>query len=139
MNDDSLWRDRYRSIVNLEKHLHRNGTRIVKFFLHLSKEEQRKRFLKRIDDPEKSWKFNPGDVAERKYWAEYIRAYEDCLGATSTQNAPWHIVPADDKADARLIVSRIILDAFEDMKLKYPKITPARLREMESIRRQLAG
>jgi PPK2 family polyphosphate:nucleotide phosphotransferase len=139
MNDDSLWRDRYRSIVNLEKHLHRNGTRIVKFFLHLSKEEQRKRFLKRIDDPEKSWKFNPGDVAERKYWAQYIRAYEDCLGATSTQNAPWHIVPADDKADARLIVSRIILDTFEDMKLKYPETTPARLREMESIRRQLAG
>jgi PPK2 family polyphosphate:nucleotide phosphotransferase len=138
MDHDSIWRDRYRSIVNLEKHLHRNGTRIIKFFLHLSKEEQRKRFLKRIDDPEKNWKFSLDDVAERKYWAQYMKAYEACLGATSTRTAPWYIVPADDKENARLIVSRIILDAFEDMKLKYPKTTPARLREMESIRKQLA-
>ena len=138
MDRDSLWRDRYRSIVNLEKHLHRNGTRIVKFFLHLSKEEQRKRFLNRIDDPEKNWKFSMDDIAERKYWAQYMKAYEDCLGATSTRIAPWYIVPADDKENARLIVSRVILDAFEEMKLKYPKTTPARLREMESIRKQLA-
>jgi PPK2 family polyphosphate:nucleotide phosphotransferase len=138
MDRDSIWRDRYRSIVNLEKHLHRNGTRIVKFFLHLSKEEQRKRFLKRIDDPEKNWKFSLDDVAERKYWAQYMKAYEDCLGATSTHTAPWYIVPADDKENARLIVSQTILDAFEEMKLQYPKTTPARLREMESIRKQLA-
>jgi PPK2 family polyphosphate:nucleotide phosphotransferase len=138
MDDGSIWRDRYRSIVNLEKHLHRNGTRIVKFFLHLSKEEQRERFLKRIDDPEKNWKFSLDDIAERKYWAQYMHAYEDCLGATSTRTAPWYIVPADDKENARLIVSRIVLDAFEDMKLKYPKTTPARLREMESIRKHLA-
>jgi PPK2 family polyphosphate:nucleotide phosphotransferase len=138
MDHDSIWRDRYRSIVNLEEHLHRNGTRIIKFFLHLSKEEQRKRFLKRIDDPEKNWKFSLDDVAERKYWAQYMKAYEDCLGATSTRTAPWYIVPADDKANARLVVSRIILDAFEEMKLKYPKTTPARLREMETIRKQLA-
>jgi PPK2 family polyphosphate:nucleotide phosphotransferase len=135
---DSIWHDRYRSIVNLEKHLHRNGTRIVKFFLHLSKEEQRKRFLKRIDDPQKNWKFSLDDVAERRYWPQYMKAYEDCLGATSTRTAPWYIVPADDKENAHLIVSRIILDALENMKLQYPKTTPARLREMESIRKQLA-
>lgn len=135
---DSIWRDRYRSIVNLEKHLHRNGTRIVKFFLHLSKEEQRKRFLKRIDDPEKNWKFSLDDVAERKYWAQYMKAYEECLGETSTHTAPWYVVPADDKANARLIVSQTILDAFDELKLAYPKTTPARMREMESIRKQLA-
>ena len=84
---------RYRSIANLEKHLHRNGTRIVKFFLHLSKEEQRKRFVKRIDDPEKNWKFSLDDIAERRYWAQYMKPYEDCLGATSTRSAPWYIVP----------------------------------------------
>jgi PPK2 family polyphosphate:nucleotide phosphotransferase len=135
---DSIWRDRYRSIVNLEKHLHRNGTRIVKFFLHLSKEEQRKRFLKRIDEPEKNWKFSQDDITERKYWAQYMKGYEDCLGATSTRTAPWYIVPADDKENARLIVSQAILDAFEDMKLKYPKTNPTHLREMELIRKQLA-
>jgi PPK2 family polyphosphate:nucleotide phosphotransferase len=138
MDRDSIWQDRYRSIVNLEKHLHCNGTRIVKFFLHLSKEEQRKRFLKRIDDPEKNWKFSLDDIAERKYWAQYMKAYEDCLRATSTRTAPWYIVPADDKANARLIVSRIVLDSLAELKLACPKMTPTRLREMESIRKQLA-
>lgn len=134
---DSIWEGRFQSIVNLEKHLHRNGTRIVKFFLHLSKEEQRKRFLKRIDDPEKNWKFSLDDVHERKYWKEYMSAYEDCLSATSTRTAPWYIVPADDKANARLIVSRIILDTFKEMDLAYPKTTPARRRELQAIRKQL--
>ena len=134
----TIWDDRYRSIVNLEKHLHRNGTRIVKFFLHLSKEEQRKRFLKRIDDPEKNWKLSLADVQERKYWAQYMKAYEDCLGATSTRVAPWYVVPADDKENARLIVSRIILNSFSALGLKYPKSTPARHRELQAIRKQLA-
>jgi PPK2 family polyphosphate:nucleotide phosphotransferase len=135
---DTIWRDRFQSILNLEKHLHHNGTRIVKFFLHLSKEEQRKRFLKRIDDPEKNWKFSMDDVHERKYWPQYMKACEDCLGATSTRHAPWYIVPADDKANARLIVSRIILDTFKDLNLAYPKPTPARRRELQAIRKLLA-
>src|SRR5579863_9999146 len=112
-----FWRDRYRSIQNLEGHLHRNGTRVIKFFLHLSKEEQKKRFLKRIDNPEKNWKFSADDIKERKYWNQYMKAYEECLSATSTQNAPWYIVPADDKENARLIVSQILLDTLEGLKM----------------------
>ncbi len=132
-----LWEDRYRSINGLEEHLHRNGTRIVKFFLHLSKDEQRRRFLKRIDDPDKNWKFSQADVEERKFWPDYMRAYEDCLNATSTRHAPWYIVPADDKASARLIVSQIVLDTFDDLNLEYPRTSPARRRELLAIRKRL--
>src|SRR5271170_4649166 len=116
-DDKTFWHQRYRSITNFERHLHANGTRIVKFFLHLSKEEQRKRFLARIDEPEKNWKFSLADVEERKFWKDYMNAYEECLGATSTSDAPWYVVPADDKENARLIVSQIVLDAFEGLKL----------------------
>ena len=137
-DEKTIWRDRFRSIVNLEKHLHRNGTRVIKFFLHLSKEEQRKRFLKRIDEPEKNWKFSLADVQERKYWNQYMSAYEDCLGATSTRIAPWYVVPADDKRNAQLIVSRIILDSFHQLGLAYPKTTVARRRELQEIREHLA-
>ena len=136
--DGHIWRKRYESIQGLERHLHRNGTRIVKFFLHLSKEEQRKRFLKRIDDPDRRWKFSQADLEERKYWRRYMRAYEACLGATSTADSPWYVVPADDKKNARLIVSRIIVDTLAGLKMKYPKLSDARLRELRSIRRQLA-
>jgi PPK2 family polyphosphate:nucleotide phosphotransferase len=132
-----VWHDRYRSIVDLEKHLHENGTRIVKFFLHLSKEEQRKRFLDRIDEPEKNWKFSLADIKERGFWSEYRRAYEKCLSATSTRHSPWYVVPADDKHDARLIVSRILLDTLEDLELEYPKTTAARHRELLDIREKL--
>lgn len=132
------WKARFRSIVDLEKHLHRNGTRVVKFFLHLSKEEQRKRFLERIDDPDKNWKFGATDLAERKLWDKYMKAYEDCLGATSTRAAPWHVVPADDKLNSRLIVSRIVIDVMKGLDLKYPEASPERLRELRAIRRQLA-
>jgi hypothetical protein len=110
-----------RSIVDLEKHLHGNGTRIIKLFLHLSKEEQRKRFLARIDEPEKNWKFSAADIVERKFWKQHMSAYERCLSATSTRDAPWYVVPADDKENARLIVSRIVLDTFEALKMTYPK------------------
>mgnify|MGYP001556091302 FL=1 len=133
-----LWRDRYRSIVDLERHLHRNGTRIVKIFLHLSKEEQRMRFLARIDGPEKNWKFSDADVRERKYWTQYMKAYEECLSATSTHHAPWYVVPADDKDNARLIVSRIVLDALEGLQLAYPRTTAKRRRELVTIRSELA-
>jgi PPK2 family polyphosphate:nucleotide phosphotransferase len=137
VDEKTIWHDRYRSIVNLEKHLDRNGTRIVKFFLHLSKEEQRKRFIDRIDHPEKNWKFSHADIEERKFWNDYMRAYEKCLAATSTKRAPWYVVPADDKLNARLIVSRIVLDTIEALELSYPKTSAARRRELQSLRKML--
>ena len=136
-HDREVWHDRYRSIVDLEKHLYGNGTRIIKFFLHLSKEEQRKRFLARIDEPGKNWKFSLADIAERKFWKQYMRAYEECLTATSTRHSPWYVVPADDKENARLIVSRIILDAAEELKMTFPKTSAKRHRELLAIRNQL--
>ena len=137
-DEKSFWHGRYRSIANLERHLHANGTRVVKFFLHLSKEEQRKRFLARIDDPEKSWKLSSADISERRFWGQYRKAYEECLGATSTNNTPWYVVPADDKENARLIVSQIVLDTFEGLEMSYPKASPDRERELQSIRKQLS-
>jgi PPK2 family polyphosphate:nucleotide phosphotransferase len=137
-SNETVWKRRYRSIVDLETHLHRNGTRVLKFFLHLSKEEQRKRFLERIDEPDKNWKFSQADVAERKFWNQYMRAYEDCLSATSTKTAPWHVVPADDKYNARLIISRVVIDALQGLKMGYPKMTRARRSELREIRKQLA-
>jgi PPK2 family polyphosphate:nucleotide phosphotransferase len=134
---DSVWKHRFDSIVNVERHLWRNGTRIIKFFLHLSKEEQRKRFLKRIDKHDKNWKFSTSDMKERKYWREYMHAYEACLSATSTEYAPWYIVPADDKDTARLIVSRVIVDTLDELKLSYPKLDQEHRRELESMRKLL--
>src|SRR3989441_1779543 len=137
MDNRTIWRDRYRSIVDLESHLHRNGTRIVKFFLHISKGEQRKRFLKRLDDPEKNWKFSKADIEERKFWDNYMDAYEKCLSATSPSHASWYIVPADDKPNARVIISRIVVDTLAALKLSYPK-PPAELRtDLSSIRKML--
>jgi PPK2 family polyphosphate:nucleotide phosphotransferase len=138
LEDGNLWKNRYRSINDLEQHLDRNGTRVVKFFLHLSKEEQRKRFLARIDDPDKNWKFSRADIAERKLWNEYMAAYESCLSATSSAHAPWHVIPADDKKNARLIVSQVILNALDGLKLHYPKPTAAHRKELQEIRKLLA-
>lgn len=136
-DEKKVWEERYQSIVNLEKHLFHNGTRTVKIFLHLSKEEQRQRFLARIDEPGKNWKFSLADIHERKYWPKYVEAYEECLAATGTHHAPWFVVPADDKDNARLIVSRIVLDALEDLKMAYPRTTPKRRKELQSIRKLL--
>jgi PPK2 family polyphosphate:nucleotide phosphotransferase len=136
-HDKMVWLDRYRSITDLEKHLHANGTRIIKFYLHLSKEEQRKRFLQRIDDPKKNWKFSQADIDERSFWKNYMTAYEECIGATSTSDCPWYVVPADDKKNARLIISRIILDTLEKLKLAYPETSPERHQELLSIRKRL--
>ena len=133
----SFWKERYRSILDLERHLHLNGTKIIKFFLHLSKDEQRKRFLERIDEPDKNWKFSLADIRERKFWQHYMKAYENCLEATSTVAAPWFIVPADDKEESRLIVSQIVLDVFNSLKMAYPKTSAKRWRELKSIRKQL--
>jgi PPK2 family polyphosphate:nucleotide phosphotransferase len=137
-DEKTIWKERYRSIVDLEDHLYRNGTRIVKIFLHLSKNEQRKRFLERIDEHDKNWKFSLADIHERKYWKQYRKAYEDCLHATSTHHSPWYVVPADDKENARLIVSRIVLNTLEGLKMAYPKTTAKRARELQTIRKQLA-
>ncbi|HTN94441.1 MAG TPA: ADP-polyphosphate phosphotransferase [Gallionella sp.] len=137
LNEKTLWQDRYRSIVDMENHLHRNGTRIIKFFLHLSEEEQRKRFLERIDDPDKNWKLSLADIQERKFWNQYMKAYEECLSATSTDDAPWFVVPADDKENARLIISQVILDTFRSLDLAYPKPSPQHLKDLQSIRKQL--
>jgi PPK2 family polyphosphate:nucleotide phosphotransferase len=136
--DVDIWQARYQSIRDLERHLDRNGTRIVKFFLHLSKDEQRKRFLDRIDDPDKRWKITPADLAERKYWEAYRSAYEKCVGATSTTASPWYVVPADDKKNARLIVSQVIVETLEELKMSYPAPSKARLRDLRAIRRRLA-
>jgi PPK2 family polyphosphate:nucleotide phosphotransferase len=133
-HDRKLWHDRYRSILDLEQHLHTNGTIVVKIFLHLSKDEQRKRFLERIDQPDKNWKFSQADIAERKFWKQYRIAYEECLSATSTHNSPWYVVPADDKENARLIVSQIVVDTLEGLGMSYPKVTEARKRELQAIR-----
>ena len=138
LDGKKIWEKRYCSILDLEKHLHRNGTRIVKFFLHLSKDEQRRRFLARIDDPEKNWKFSQADLAERKFWRDYMQAYEDCLEATSTGHAPWYVVPADDKENARLIISQVILSTLKSLKMNYPKTSKAHRRELQSIRKLLA-
>jgi PPK2 family polyphosphate:nucleotide phosphotransferase len=132
-----IWQQRYRSIVEFENHLHRNGTRIVKFFLHLSKEEQRKRFLARIDNADKNWKFNLADMQERNFWPQYMQAYEECLSATSTTNAPWYVVPADDKENARVLISRVILDTVETLKMRYPAPEPQVRQELQAIRQQL--
>ncbi len=136
--DESVWHGRYRSIVDLERHLHANGTRIVKVFLHLSKEEQRKRLLARIDEPEKNWKFSVADIAERKFWGAYMKAYGQALSATSTADSPWYVVPADDKDNARLMVSQIVLDALTGLKLSYPTVSATRRKELQAIRQRLA-
>jgi PPK2 family polyphosphate:nucleotide phosphotransferase len=136
-DEDDIWQARFESIRDHERHLRRNGTRIIKFFLHMSKREQRRRFLERIDDPDKRWKFSQADIVERKYWKQYMKAYEACLSETSTSGAPWYVVPADDKENARLIVARIIVDALASLKMSYPEISAARLRELRAIRRQL--
>lgn len=136
-NDKKFWEHRFQSITDFEKHIYRNGTRIIKFFLHLSKEEQRKRFLARIDDPAKNWKFSQDDMSERKLWKEYEAAYEECLSATSVEHAPWYIVPADDKENARLIISQILLDTLKGLKMTFPKVSEKRHKELLGIRKEL--
>ena len=137
LNKKRIWEERYQSINDLEQHLHRNGTRIVKFFLNVSNDEQRKRFLARIDAPEKNWKFSRADIEERKYWDDYMAAFEECIEATSTKEAPWYVVPADDKENTSLIVSQIILDTMKKMKMSYPETDAKRREELLQIRASL--
>jgi PPK2 family polyphosphate:nucleotide phosphotransferase len=136
---EAMWRHRYEDINAFERHLYRNGTRIVKIFPHLSWEEQRKRFLERLDNPAKNWKFSPGDLAERGHWAEYQAAYEDALTATSTPWAPWYVVPADHKYHLRAVVGGIVVHTIDDMDLRLPQITADELTALARARAELAA
>ncbi len=130
----SIWKKRYHSICEFERHLHQNGTRVVKFFLHLSREEQRKRFLARLEEPDKNWKFSESDLKERECWDAYQDAYGACLAATSTRDAPWYVVPADDKQNARLIISKVIIDTLKGLRMHYPEVDPERRQALEQYR-----
>jgi PPK2 family polyphosphate:nucleotide phosphotransferase len=132
-----FWRARYKDINNLEKHLTRNGTVVIKFFLHISKEEQRKRFLQRINNESKHWKFSPSDLAERSYWDDYMNAYEEMLTETSTTWAPWYVVPADHKWVTRALVAAIAARTIGSLGLSYPEVTPEKRRQIEEAKRQL--
>jgi PPK2 family polyphosphate:nucleotide phosphotransferase len=133
-----IWQERFDDIRAFEKHMARNGTKILKFFLNVSKEEQKKRFLERIDEPDKNWKFNAGDVAERMLWDKYMDAYEDAIRSTSTEHAPWYVVPADKKWFTRLVVAHAIDEALSGLKLVYPKVEAAAIEEMKKAREALA-
>ena len=137
LGSKTIWEERFRSIRDLEKHLYYNGTRVIKFFLHLSKEEQGRRFFKRMDDPSKNWKITLADIQERKYWKDYMKAYEACLSATSSLKAPWYIVPADDKENAHLIISQVIVDTLKSLKMSYPKPNAQRQKELQKMRELL--
>lgn len=133
----SFWEARYESINNFERHLTRNGTVILKFFLYISKDEQRKRFLDRIKDPKKHWKFSAGDLAERGYWDDYMQAYEDALNATSTKCAPWYVIPADHKWVSRALVSKVLTTTIKSLDLKYPEVTPTQRKQIAEAKKQL--
>jgi PPK2 family polyphosphate:nucleotide phosphotransferase len=137
LDDKDLWKHRFQSIRDLERHLYRNGTRVIKLFLHISKAEQKRRFLSRIDEPEKNWKFSEADMRERQYWKDYARAYEDCLAATSADHAPWYIIPADDKPNSRLIISEIIVHELKKLKMGTLEPDESRRRALLKIRRLL--
>ncbi len=135
--DAGIWDGRYRSITEFEAHVGRNGTRVIKFFLHISRDQQRKRFLARIDEPEKNWKFALADVKERQHWDAYMAAYESCLSATSTADSPWYVIPADDKKTARLLISETIIQTLRELGLSYPQVDDARRAELQLIRAEL--
>jgi PPK2 family polyphosphate:nucleotide phosphotransferase len=135
----TIWKHRFKSIRGFERHLARNGTVVLKFFLHISRDEQRERLLARLDEPAKRWKFNAGDIAERKLWDKYMAAYEDMIRETSRGGAPWYVVPADSKPFARLVVARAIVDALSKLNLKFPTVGAADLKEMKKIREALVA
>ena len=136
--DKKIWEERFEDIRCFERHMARSGTVIRKFFLHVSKKEQKKRFLERLDEPEKNWKFSAADVKERQCWDDYQEVYEDMIRNTASEHAPWYVVPADDKPNARLILSQIILDTLKELKMCYPRPDRARRKELRSFRKLLA-
>ena len=135
--DNDIWKQRYRQIRNFEDHLEENGIHVIKFFLHVSKEEQKARFLARIDEPDKNWKFSLGDVKERAFWDDYMRAYEEAMEATSTEKSPWYVIPADKKWFTRAAVSEILVKKLESMNLRYPELSEAHRQELAQAREML--
>jgi PPK2 family polyphosphate:nucleotide phosphotransferase len=136
-HSEDIWERRYRSIREHERHLHENGTRVIKFFLHISRDEQRQRLLKRIDNPKKNWKFDFGDLHEREHWDDYMKAYAACIEGTSTERAPWYIIPADDKLTARILISKAIVETLTKLKMTYPKLNAEQIRKLKEVRDQL--
>jgi polyphosphate kinase 2 (PPK2 family) len=135
----NIWQERFEDISNAERYLTRNGVVIRKFFLNLSKGEQKRRFLQRLENPEKNWKFSASDIRERKYWDDYMKAYEEMIAATSKKHAPWYVVPADNKWYTRLVVAAAIVDALEELKLSYPKVSAEERKELLAARKELEG
>jgi PPK2 family polyphosphate:nucleotide phosphotransferase len=136
---DDLFKERFQDIRAFERYLTRNGVVVRKFFLHVSKKEQRRRFLERLDRPEKNWKFSAADLAERSFWDDYMEAYEDMVRRTATPEAPWYVVPADNKWFTRLVVAAAVIDALADLDLRYPKVTPEQERALQAARKDLRG
>jgi PPK2 family polyphosphate:nucleotide phosphotransferase len=134
-----IWKERFQDIRAFERYLHRNGTAVVKFFLHISKAEQQKRFLERLDDPEKNWKFSVNDARERGFWDDYMEAYEETIRETASEKSPWYVVPADNKWFTRVIVAAAVIDALAAMKLQYPKVSEAKRQELAATRKELLG
>jgi polyphosphate kinase 2 (PPK2 family) len=132
-----IWDERYQDISNYEKYLSRNGVVVLKFFLHVSKAEQKRRFMERLDNPEKNWKFSSSDVAERGHWKEYQEAYEDAIRNTASKEAPWFVVPADNKWFTRVVVAAAVVDAMDGLKLKYPVVGPGKRKELAAARKRL--
>ena len=133
----NIWEERFEDIRNFEKYLNRNGTIVIKIFLNVSKEEQKARFIERIDDQDKNWKFSTGDVKEREYWDDYMHAYEELIKNTSTQNSPWYVIPADDKAYARIAIASAIITTLDEMDLEYPTVSTEKLEELQAIKKTL--
>jgi PPK2 family polyphosphate:nucleotide phosphotransferase len=133
----NIWEERFKDIRNFEKYLHRNGTIVVKFYLHVSKNEQKKRFIDRIDHPDKNWKFSSTDVKERAYWNDYMHAYEEMIRNTSTKKSPWYVVPADNKSYARIVIASAIINALDELELKYPQVSKEKIEELKAIKKEL--
>lgn len=132
-----IWEDRFEDIRNFEKYLNRNGTVVIKFFLNLSKEEQKKRFIERVDNPDKNWKFSAADAKERSYWNDYMHAYEELIKNTSTKKSPWYVIPADDKSYARIAIASAIIHALDEMDLEYPKVSAEKIAELNEVKKAL--
>ena len=134
-----IWKERFEDIRDFEQYLARNGTVVLKFFLHVSKKEQKKRFLERVDNPEKNWKFSANDAKERKFWDDYMDAYEDTIRHTATKHAPWYVVPADNKWFTRVVVAAAVISALDSLDLAYPEVGEAQLAELAAAKRELLG
>ncbi|MES2575547.1 MAG: polyphosphate kinase 2 family protein [Bacteroidota bacterium] len=133
----NIWKDRFEDIRNFEKYLHRNGTIVIKFFLNLSKDEQKERFIERIDNPDKNWKFSPSDAKERAYWKDYMHAYEELIKNTSTEKSPWYVIPADNKAYARIAIASAIIHTLDELDLEYPTVSKEKIAELNTIKKTL--